>query len=217
MDRSLNGLLGQFRSVVEELAKLPTGRTLILVSDGFNVNPRREFYTAVSAWLPNRPQFRLDDSKDVDTALHAALQVAAERDVTISAIDLRGGAGAPAVNAGSMDAAMAGGGNGRSAAQANRAAARTSSSQSAPGQLSSQDSAAMEQLARATGGVYLHSGDILKELQSALADGREYYVLAYVPKNEARDGKFRKITVDTTNKKLPTRAKSGYWAPGAVQ
>ena len=34
-----DALLGQFSSVVGELAKLPTGRTLILVSDGFNINP----------------------------------------------------------------------------------------------------------------------------------------------------------------------------------
>ena len=58
-----NGLLEQFKSVVEELAKLPTGRTLILVSDGFNIDPKREFYAAVSAYLPNRPQFKLDDSR----------------------------------------------------------------------------------------------------------------------------------------------------------
>ena len=57
----------------------------------------------------------------------------------------------------------------------------------------------MEQLARATGGVYFHDGgDMLKQLHGALADGRQYYVLAYVPKNSARDGKFRSITVETT-------------------
>jgi VWFA-related protein len=78
---------------------------------------------------------------------------------------------------------------------------------------SPQQSASMEQLARATGGVYFHdSTDMLKEFRSALADGRQYYVLAYVPKNTARDGKFRSIVVETTDKKLSIRAKSGYWA-----
>ena len=76
----------------------------------------------------------------------------------------------------------------------------------------------MEQLARATGGVYFHDGsDMLKQFRSALADGREYYQLAYVPKNGARDGKFRSITVETTDKKLSIRAKSGYWAAGVAQ
>ena len=76
----------------------------------------------------------------------------------------------------------------------------------------------MEQLARSTGGAYLHdSADLLKEFRSALADGREYYVLAYVPKNNAHDGKFHQITIETTDRNLNIRAKSGYWAdaPGA--
>jgi VWFA-related protein len=82
----------------------------------------------------------------------------------------------------------------------------------------SQQSAAMEQLARATGGVYYHdSSDMLKQFRNALADGREYYVLAYRPKNSAQDGKFRSITVETGDKKLSLRAKSGYWAAGAAQ
>ena len=76
----------------------------------------------------------------------------------------------------------------------------------------------MEQLARSTGGVYYHeSADMLKQLRSVLTDGREYYILAYVPKNSAQDGKFRSITVETSDKKLNIRAKSGYWAAGAAQ
>jgi VWFA-related protein len=72
----------------------------------------------------------------------------------------------------------------------------------------------MKQLARATGGVYFHdSGDMLKQFRSALADGREYYVLAYTPKNNAHDGKYRTIVVESPDKKLSIRAKSGYWAP----
>jgi len=58
---------------------------------------------------------------------------------------------------------------------------------------------------------------MLKQFRSALADGREYYVLAYRPKNSAQDGKFRSITVEANDKKLSVRAKSGYWAAGAAQ
>jgi hypothetical protein len=42
-------------------------------------------------------------------------------------------------------------------------------------------------------------------------------VLAYVPKNSARDGKYRTITVEPNDKKLTLRAKAGYWADGAAQ
>jgi VWFA-related protein len=71
----------------------------------------------------------------------------------------------------------------------------------------------MELLARATGGVYFRGGgDMLKQLHGALADGREYYLITYTPKNNARDGKFRSITVETGDKNLSLRAKPGYWA-----
>ena len=213
-----NGLLEQFRKVVEELAKLPTSRTLILVSDGFNVDPKREFYAAVSAYLPNRPQFKLDDSKTVEPGLREALRIASERGVIIDAVDSRSGATASVASSGSMDASASGGtGGGTSMLGTNRSATRTGPVQSAPGPLAnpltSDKSVSMEQLARSTGGVYSHeSGDMLKQLRGALADGRQYYVLAYVPKNAARDGKFRSIVVETTDKKLNIRAKSGYWA-----
>ena len=76
----------------------------------------------------------------------------------------------------------------------------------------------MEQLARATGGVYFHGGsDMLKQFRSALADGRAYYTLAYVPSNSARDGKFRHITIEVVDRKLSVRAKSGYWPVGVAQ
>jgi VWFA-related protein len=221
-----NALLEQFRDVVGELAKLPTGRTLILVSDGFNVNPQREFYAAVSAYLPNRPQFKIDDSKNVDPGLREALKVAADRNITIDTVDSRGGATATLAVGGPMDASASGGtGGGSSILGTNRNATPSLSRgpvQNTPGSqanpFASEESAPMEHLARATGGVYYHDGgDLLKQFRGAMADGREYYVLAYVPKNSAADGKFRSITVETADKKLSIRAKSGYWAAGAAQ
>ena len=223
-----NGMLEQFTNVVGELAKLPTGRTLILVSDGFNVNPKREFYAAVSAYLPNRPQFRLEETKGPEPALRDALKVAAERNVTIYTIDSRGGATANLASIGPMDAGASAGG-GLSGIGTNRNASagapslRSGSIQSAPNPQANSfaadaDSVTMEELAHATGGVYFHEGgDMLKQLRSALADGREYYVLTYTPRNTAQDGKFRRITVETTGRNLNIRAKEGYWAPGVAQ
>jgi VWFA-related protein len=216
-----NGLLEQFKSVVEELAKLPTGRTLILVSDGFNINPRREFYAVVAAYLPNRSEFKLAEPKDGDPGLRDALKIASERNVTIYTVDSRGGATPSLVSTGSMDAGSsgaAGSGLGDLAPRNARASPVQSASNPTVNPFAAEESASMEQLARATGGVYLHgSSDMLKEFRGALADGREYYVLAYAPKNSAQDGKFRSITVETNDKKLSIRAKAGYWAPGAAQ
>lgn len=214
-----SGLLEQFKNVVAELAKLPTGRTLILVSDGFSVNPKRELYAAVSAYLPDRPQFKLDDAA-IDPSLQQALKIASDRSVIIDAIDSRGAA-AGSVQSGSMDAsASAGNGSGYSMLGTNRpsaAAPRASPVEIAAGPsvnpFTVEDSAQMEQLARATGGLYFHdSSALLKQFRGSFADGRQYYVLAYVPKNTARDGKYRTIVVETTEKKLEIRAKSGYWA-----
>ncbi len=217
------GLREQFKSVVEELAKLPTGRTLILVSDGFNIDPKREFYAAVLAYLPNRPQFKLEESKDVDPGLRDAVKVASERNVTIYTVDSRGGSAPSLASIGAMDAGSGSGATSGDLGPRNQnPPVRAGSLQNAAGTqtnpFASAESATMEQLARATGGVYFHDGsDMLKQFRSALADGREYYVLAYRPKNSAQDGKFRSITVETTDKKLNIRAKSGYWAAGAAQ
>lgn len=215
-----NGLLEQFKNVVAELAKLPTARTLILVSDGFNIDPRRELYRTVAAYLPNSPQFKLDEAKEVEPGLREALKIASERNVTIDAIDSRGGATASLASSGSMDAsAPANRGNSVSMLGTNRSAGTPSRTDplrtdvDRSNSLRSDESASMEELARSTGGTYFHdSKDMLKEFRAAFADGREYYVLAYVPKNSAHGGKFRAITIETTDKKLNIRAKSGYWA-----
>jgi VWFA-related protein len=218
----IEGMATQFRSVVEELAKLPTGRTLMLVSGGFNLNPRREFYATVAVWLPASPQFRMQDTKDVEPGLQDALKIAAERNVAIYGIDSRGGSTPALSSTSSMDASGSGGGREvQSVIRASTPPIRTTGLQTpgqSPGVLRRADSATMEQLANATGGVYFRDGkDLLKELRGAMADGREYYVLAYVPKNGTADGRFRRITVTVAGKNLDVRAKAGYWAARSDQ
>lgn len=222
----LKALAGQFKSVVEELAKLPTGRTLILVSDGFNLDARREFYAAVAAYMPDRPQFKLEESGSSE-ALQEALKVASERNVTIYTVDSRNGGGAaPYAGGGTTDATTSGMGQGGSIdmlgtnrASPGRRVGPVQSTANTPGNpLRTEESASMKEAAQATGGVYFHdSADMVKQFRNALADGREYYVLAYTPKNAAHDGKYRTITVEAADKKLNIRAKAGYWAVGAAQ
>jgi VWFA-related protein len=65
-----------------------------------------------------------------------------------------------------------------------------------------------------TGGTaFRNSNDLLKGLQAAFADGRQYYMLSYVFANANDDGKFRAITVKLRDPKLSVKAKRGYWAP----
>jgi hypothetical protein len=47
---------------------------------------------------------------------------------------------------------------------------------------------------------------MLKQFRSALADGREYYLPGYVPKNRTQDSTFRSVRVEVADKKLHVRA-----------
>lgn len=75
----------------------------------------------------------------------------------------------------------------------------------------------LTEIAAATGGTaFQNSNDILSGLQRAFADGREYYMLAYVSTNPNLDGKFRAISVRLQDAKLLVNAKRGYWATGTA-
>jgi hypothetical protein len=62
------------------------------------------------------------------------------------------------------------------------------------------------------GTAFQNSNNILTGLQRAFADGRQYYMLAYVPSNSDPDGKFRPISVRLRDGKMVVKAKRGYWA-----
>ena len=209
--------LAQLRSVVEELAKLPAGRTLILVSDGFSLQPAREFYAVVAAFLPADPRFKMAGPTDLESQLQAVIKVAGDRNVRIYAVDSRGLGDGSFAGSGSMDASASSDSSPPSVIRhtppGNRGGKLLSDMDREARSVAFHNGSGMEQLARGTGGVYFHdSNDLLKQFRSALADDREYYVLAYVSKNRVQDGKFRSITVEVSDKKVQVRAKSGYWA-----
>lgn len=211
--------LAQLKSVAEELAKLPTGRTLILVSDGFSLQPARELYAVVAAFLPTDPRFKMAGPTDLQSQLQAVIKVAGERNVRIYAVDSRGLAEGSFAGGGSMDASAPSDSSPPSVIRhtppGNRGGKLLTDMDREARSAAFQNGSGMEQLARGTGGIYFHdSNDMLKQFRSALADGREYYLLAYVSKNKAQDGKFRNITVEVSDKKLQVRAKAGYWTAG---
>ena len=210
-------MLAQWKAVVEELAKLPGGRTLVLVSDGFSLQPAREFYAAVSAFVPTDPRFKTAGQATLQPALEAVMRSAVAGNVRIDAIDSRGIAQPSFSSTGSMDASAP---SDRSAPSvigrgpsSNRGGALYSDMDRQAPVVSFQSGSGMEQAARATGGVYFHgTNDLLKPFRSALADGREYYLLGYAPTNATDDGSYRQITVEVAGKNLQVRAKAGYWA-----
>lgn len=218
-----HALAEQFRSVVEELGKIGTSRTLILVSDSFELDPKQEFYRAVSVYLSGQPQFELQESRDA--TLNAALKAAADKNIRIDTIDSRGGTPAPSLAAvDPMDAGASVPSTGEITLGISRPNANTSVRQTTlnrstvqPLNTTQQADSTLAEIASLTGGTYSHGGDLLKEFRSATGDGRDFYVLTYVPTNSAQDGSFRHITVETPDKRLNIRAKSGYWAPVPAQ
>jgi VWFA-related protein len=74
---------------------------------------------------------------------------------------------------------------------------------------------AMHTLADDTGGFLVSStNDLASGFKRIVVDNDQYYVLAYEPTNEARNGKFRKIEVRLPGRRgLRVRTRKGYFAP----
>ena len=204
------GFLESLQALITELGKVPTNRSLLLISDGFSLQPGSEFYAVAAAYLPTYPDFRFSPSQQMEPLLIDILNGAVRRNITIYAIESRG-VNAPSFAAGgASDASNSGAGV---SAARNRGGSFLTELDRNQSSVAFQNGSGMAQLAAATGGVYFHqSNDLLKELQTVVADGREYYVITYGPANPVQDGKFRKITVAARDKSLSLRAKEGYWA-----
>ena len=76
----------------------------------------------------------------------------------------------------------------------------------------SQDS--LRELADETGGfAAVNRNNVDEAFDRIVADNSSYYVLGYVPANDRRDGRFRKIEVRVMRPGLTVRARRGYVAP----
>lgn len=195
----------ELTAIVKAEAGMPTERTLILISDGFNLLPGEELYGIASAYFPNDPEWRFN-KRDAQPLLDDLLRLAQKDNVVVDALDSRG-VYAP-VSDGLGDPSHEGD-------------AYSSSGGAMPQMMRNeqtiawQNGSAMAQLASATGGIYYHNNNrLLPGLQRAFDDERVRYLLAYSPSNETADGKYRKIAVKVKGKKLRVYAKAGYWAPG---
>lgn len=207
--------LAQLQQLVKAAASLPGARTVVLISDGFNRFPGRELYAILQAYGPSNSTLPHLEPRDMAPEMESILRFATEYNVVIYTLDSRGvyvaasaGAGqdastpfsSPALN----DSASA---SPQSSAAASMASGRELMT------VGRENTDGMALLARATGGLFFeHSNDLAKGLRTALEDGRRYYVLAYISKNQSLDGRYRKIEVQVNGrKKLRVIAKAGYW------
>lgn len=187
--------LQQLAKLVSATASMPTKRTVLFLSDGFNRFAGQELYAILQANNVGDPSLKFNP-RDLQPQLDGILKLAVESNVRFYSIDSRG-----------LYTHVAGTGQDASSAGASQAAA------SAEMSIAYLNSDAMAQLAKQTGGSFFeNSNDLLKGIRRAFADGREEYVLAYVPSNTNMDAQFRKISVQLKDKKLRVAAKTGYWA-----
>jgi VWFA-related protein len=72
----------------------------------------------------------------------------------------------------------------------------------------------LRSLAEDTGGyAAVNSNDFSRAWDRVVADNSSYYVLGYYPKNDKRDGRFRKIEVKVNRPGVEVRSRKGYTAP----
>jgi VWFA-related protein len=214
VDRMLTiGFLRQFRSLVAQLARARDRRTIVLLSDGFQIVPGAEAYAMLDAFFPFAshclvPEYvrchydPIQPSERMSDEFEPILQLAAKSNITIHTIDSRGLYGQAAFDA------------------SNPGATRTvgASVDRAERSLAAANGNTLAEIADATGGTAFHdSNNLLGGLQRAFADGRDYYTVAYVSTNENFDGKFRAIKVQVRDPKALVNAKRGYWAAPAAQ
>ena len=205
------------KDLVRATATMPTARTIIFISDGFNRFPGRDLYTVLRGFAPKDRIFE-DHSRDTEPELQNILKLATKYDVKFYSLDSRGvynsqfnpgntfDAGTSFSTATQMDSR-----NGPS-----EATAATESVDRGVATGARENADVLAQLAHETGGLFFeNSNDLAKGISRAIADTREYYLLAYVSKNDTFDGKYRRITVEVNDtKKLRVNAKAGYWAAG---
>lgn len=189
--------LRQLVSIVRAIASMPTQRTVIFISDGFNRFPGEELYSILRAYRVNDPSLKFNN-RDSQSDIDQVVRLAARYNVRFYTIDSRGLYTYSAAAASGQDASSGG-----------VPPAVTQMAMS----VAWQNSGAMVQLAHQTGGAFFeNSNDLLKGIRRAFDDGREQYVLAYVPSNSQVTGKFRRIHVEVKRKNLTITAKAGYWA-----
>ena len=214
LDRTLTvSFLREFRAMVAQLARARDRRTIVLISDGFPIEPGREAEDLVAAYFPYSahclvppgiacPFIGRQNPPRLQDEFLPILQMAAHANITIDTIDSRGLYGQKAFDASStanspvVDSAV-------SRVERNAASAEGNT---------------LTEIAEATGGIAFHNNnDLLNALKRAFSDGRDYYTLAYTSTNDASDGKFRAIAVQVSRKDSVVNAKRGYWAATGAQ
>jgi len=169
--------LDVIKQVVKKMGVLPGQHSLILVSPGF-----------------------LSVTSEAMNAKSEIMDVAAQANVTISALDARG------LYTTNMDASESGGGS--------PMVTQMKSTYKEGSMTSNED--VMAELADGTGGTYFHNSNDLGEGFRRLTQAPEYlYLLEFNPQDTKQDGAYHKLKVKVDQDGLKLQARRGYFAPKA--
>jgi VWFA-related protein len=196
--------LRNLRALVEQMGRQPGKRILVLISDGFNLRPGRDLFGMMAAYAREEGILQKNPGDYMGPEMSEVIRLATARDVTFYTLDSRG-----------LYAPAGAGFDASDEPQITRMVVLLPELQQQKETVALENQDPLAELAAATGGVFVkNTNDLTEGMRQAFVDGREYYLLAYIPTNTAADGKFREINVAVRNKNLTVRAKRGYWAPG---
>jgi VWFA-related protein len=202
------GFLRQFGLLVAQLARARDRRTILLVSDGFSLEPGGDALSMFTAFFPPAshclvpqdvycPQEALPPLGRTKNDFEPIVKLASGGNIVIDTIDSRGLYGPKGFDAAdgavprTVDGAV-------TRAERDIAAAHGNT---------------LVEISSATGGTaYRDGNNLLAGMRRSFAKARNYYSLAYVSTNANADGKFRAITVEVKDKNAVVNAKRGYWA-----
>jgi VWFA-related protein len=176
-DQDVRVTLGFVRDVVRRMASLPGQRTLILMSPGF---------------LTVTPEAMTDKSRILD--------LAAQSNVTISALDARG------LYTTMLDASERG--------ASTSGALQSASDFRYHSEAMSLNEDVMAEFADGTGGTFFHNSNDLEGGIQKLAEAPEYvYLLELSLENVKMDGAYHRLKVKVNQDGLKLQARRGYFAP----
>src|SRR5665213_2409696 len=91
LDRALTvGFLRQFRFLIGQLSNALDRRTVVFLSDGFEIAPGREAYDLLTAYFPDLQRYALRTVERLQDEFEPILRIAAKSNITIDTIDSRG-------------------------------------------------------------------------------------------------------------------------------
>jgi VWFA-related protein len=176
-DRDIGAALGTMREVVRRMGALPGQRTLILISPGF---------------LTLTPEAMNQKSQLID--------LAAQSNVTISAMDARG------LYTTEMDASERGGSSDRDLMQGQHSEHHRESMK--------MNENVMAELADGTGGTFFHNNNDLEGGFKSLTQAPEYvYLLTFSPEQAKPDFTYHPLKVKVKKGGLKVQARQGYFVP----